>query len=402
MNQSRTCDDLVPLAYHRDVVSYLGRHEPDVWSWASSAHAEQEYLEQLRTMLLKQCYRLETDGHGELLDTARRVAERLGVDAPITLYQAYGDGAMNAALYCAPGEAHVVFTGPVLSKLRGPEIEAVLGHELAHYRLWDLEEKSHLIADRVLTAAASDVRSSTSHIHTARRLRLYTEIFADRGSFIGCGDLHATIVALVKMTTGLDQVSASSYLRQADEVFARVARGEQTTDHPELFIRARALRLWCENDASLDTWLASEIEGDGAIESLCLLGQQRMAALTRKVLGELLEPRWMRSELLLAHAKSFFSDFNLADSSPIRPEELSASDEEARKYWCYLLLDFARADREMEDGPLSRALLLAERWGLQEPFEAVIAKELRMNKRQLARLRKQAPDLVLRIESTHS
>lgn len=397
-----TFHDLVPLGYQRDVVAYLRQHEPEVWSWASSAEAEQEYLEQMRTLLLKQCYRLEVDGHADLLDTCGRVAERLGIGAPITLYQAHGDAPMNAMLYCAPGEAHVVFTGPVLNRLRGAEIEAVLGHELAHYRLWEVDNKSHLIADRIMTAAATDPRGSASHNHTARRLRLYTEIFADRGSYIGCGDLDATIVALVKMTTGLDQVSASSYLRQADEVFARVTRGGQTTDHPEMFIRARALRLWAENDPALDAWLATEIEGDAALESLCLLGQQRMMAMTRKVLGGLLAPRWMQSESLLAHARSFFNDFQPSGEELVSAEELSNADKDARNYWCYLLLDFARADREMEDVPLARTLLLAERWGLQEPLEAIVAKELRLNKRQLARLRKQAPELVRLAEAARS
>jgi hypothetical protein len=402
MIQTRTRDDLVPLAYQQNVVAYLRQHESHVWSWASSAQAEQDYLEQMRTMLLKQCYRLEADGHADLLDTCTRVAQRLGVDAPVTLYQAHGDGSMNAALYCAPGEAHVVFTGPVLNRLRGAEIEAVLGHELAHYCLWERDEKSHLIADRVMTAAAIDGRGSDSHVHTARRLRLYTEIFADRGSYVGCGDLHATIAALVKMTTGLDQVSASGYLRQADEVFTRVARGGQTADHPELFIRARALRLWVENDPGIDQWLAAEIEDDGGFESLCLLGQQRTMTLTRRVLNELLAPRWMQSDQTLAHARAFFVDFRPSGTEPVGAEDLNCADKDARDYWCYLLLDFARADRNMEDVALAHTLLLAERWGLREPFEAVVAKELRLNKRELTQLRKQAPELVRQAEAAHS
>lgn len=398
MYPTRTLDDLGPLAYHLAVEAYFRQHEPEVWAWTSSAEAERAYLDEMRTLLLKSCYRLDADGHADLLDACQRVAQRLRIEVPITLYQAQNDAAMNATLYCAPGEAHVVFTGPVLNRLRGGEIEAVLGHELAHYRLWDIEGQAHFVADRILNTAANDPRSSASHLHTARRLRLYTEIFADRGSYIGCGDLDTAVVALVKMTTGLDQVSAASYLRQADEVFERVARGEQRTDHPETFIRARALRLWAEHDVDVDAWLAAEIEGHARLDSLCLIGQRRVTTATRRMLSAMLSPAWMRSDALLLHARSFFPDFQPVDGVTVATDELLVTDLSVRDYWCYLLLDFARADPDLEDAPLAHAFILAEQWGIQERFEAILVKELKLNKRQIAKLHKQAPELVRQAE----
>ena len=386
---------LAPLPYHRAVVAYLKANEPEVWAWGSSTEAEQESIEQMRTLLLRNCYRLEADSHPELVAACARVAQRLDVHVPITLYQANGDSGMNAALHCTPGEAHIVFSGAVLSKLHGAELEAVLGHELAHFRLWDVERQAYLVADRILTTAANDGRGSTSHAHTAHRLRLYTEVFADRGGYIGCENFEATISALVKMATGLEKISVAAYLKQADEIFERVERGQQVSEHPELFIRARALRLWSEGDEALDTWLAAEIEGDATFDTLCLIGQQRVSALTRRVLGELLQLKSLQTPILLAHAKAFFVDFTPAPvAEPLAASELGAKDAAARDYWCYVLMDFARADAELEELPLSQALVLSQRLGLHERFRALASKELGLTERQLNRILKEAPDLL--------
>lgn len=391
---NKSSGDLTPLPYQCSLVTYLKNHEPEVWSWASSAEAEREYLEQVRTRLLRDCYRLENDAHADLLGACERVAQRLSIDAPVTLYQANDATAMNAALYYAPGEAHVVFSGPVLSRLQGPELEAVLGHELAHYRLWENDNRDYLVADRIMMGAAADGRCANSHIHTARRLRLYTEIFADRGAYIGSGSLDATVAALVKMATGLERVSAASYLRQADEIFTRVRRGGQEGDHPEQFIRARAVRLWSESDTGVDEWLKAEIEGDATLDTLCLVGQQRIAALTRRLLGEILRPAWIQTPDTLTQAKTYFLDFDAGTTvEPLSAAELNCTDSAEQRYWCYVLLDFARADRELDEVPLAHAWLLSQRLGLQEPFEALVAKELRLNKRQLTRLRNTAAEL---------
>ena len=124
-----------PLPYHREVVSYLKTTEPEVWQWASSAEVRGEFAEEMRTALLKANYRLDAEGHPELAARCSAVAQALGVTVPVTLYQATGGFGLNAALYHLPGEAHIVFTGPILATLKGAELDAVLAHELAHYRL---------------------------------------------------------------------------------------------------------------------------------------------------------------------------------------------------------------------------------------------------------------------------
>ena len=374
--------------------------EPELWQWASSTEVRGEFAEEMRTALLKANYRLDADGHPELAERGAAVAQRLGVTVPVTLYQATGGFGLNAMLCHLPGEAHIVFTGPILATLKGAELDAVLAHELAHYHLWEMEGGDFLIADRLLIAAANDPRAASSHAQTARRFRLYTEVFADRGSFAGCGQLAASVAALVKTETGLPEVSASSYLRQADEIFAREDATTKGLEHPETFIRARALRLWAENDVSLEAWLAATIEGPLALDELDLAGQQRVAKLTRRFLGEVLRPAWFQSPPALAHARAFFPDFAPASTpDEFLAIELRSSDAATHEYLCYLLLDFAAIDRDLEDVPLAAALDWSERLEIAEQFEKLALKELGIGKRQLTKLKKEAATMLAKAEA---
>ena len=49
-------------------------------------------------------------------------------------------------------------------------------------------------------------------------------MFADRGGLFVCDDPLVAVATLVKMTTGLTEVNADSYVRQAEEIFSK--------DHP--------------------------------------------------------------------------------------------------------------------------------------------------------------------------
>src|SRR5439155_9677434 len=94
---------LRPLPYHDAVLGYLKSEEPHVWRWAASATARDDHAQEVRTALLKETYRLDPAAHEQPYQCARSAAQRLGIEAPITLYQ-LGDGPMNAALYYLPGE----------------------------------------------------------------------------------------------------------------------------------------------------------------------------------------------------------------------------------------------------------------------------------------------------------
>jgi hypothetical protein len=212
--------------------------------------------------------------------------------------------------------------------------------------------------------------------------------------------LEAAVASLVKTETGLPEVSAASYLRQADEIFAREDATTKGLDHPETFIRARALRLWAEQDIGLESWLTTAIEGRPALDELDLPGQRRMARLTERLLAEMLRPRWFRSDAALALARAYFPEFEPAivpDDSLI--EALRVEDPATREYLCYLLLDFALVDRALEDVPLAAALDWSERLEIAEQFEKAALRELGLGKRQLHKLKKEATALLQKAEA---
>lgn len=390
-------EDLTPLPYQQALAAHLHVHEPEVWRWAASAEAREEHAAAVRAELLRNSYRLDATAHPDLHAHARLAAQRLGVTASITLYQAR-DGAMNAAIYFVPGEAHIVLSGPLLERLQGPELQAVLGHELAHYLLWARDGGKYHVVDRLLHAASADPRADASHLQAARRYALYTEAFADRGGCVACGALEPAVSALIKIETGLTQVNVASYLAQAEEICADPTTQTRGTSHPEVFVRARAMRLWTERQHDAEDWLATALEGPLDLGTLDMLGQQRVSALTRGAIAQLLQRAYLQSEPLLAHARRFFPDFAPPASAMPPPEPVPAG---LHDYLASVLVDFVAADPELDDVTLAAALGLAEALGCAEPLEQRVVKDLRFPKRSLTRVKRDAAALLDKASTQH-
>jgi hypothetical protein len=390
---------LEPLPYHVELRDCLKSQERELWDWFASARAQADYTENLRLELLKSTYRLDAEGHPELYQIVEVAKARLQLDIPITLYQAQNSPQPNATLYFMPGEGHVVFSGSLLSQLDAEETKSVIGHELAHHHLWGREGGEFHIADRLIQAVACDPRAASSHEQTARRFQLYTGIFADRGSLCVTGDVNPVVASLVKIHTGLSQVSAASYLRQAEEIFAKRNVATEGVSHPETFIRARALALWQEHTDEATARISDMIEGTMALDDLDLIGQARLTKHTRRFLKYFLQPKWFQTTATLSHAKLFFADFQ-----PGKTREASAldgfkfSDPKLREYFCYLLLDFVTADPELEDMPLVAALDLSRQLEIDAQFEKFAAKELKMKIRDVRKLKDQAVELLAKAE----
>jgi hypothetical protein len=393
-------NNLEPLPYHVELRDYLKSAERELWKWFSSAQTKAEFTEKLRFDLLKSTYRLDPEGHPELYQGLNEAKAKLQLDIPVTLYQAQDNPQLNATLLFIPGQGHVVFSGPALTLLNGEELKSVIGHELAHYHLWERDEGEFLIADRLVHAVANDPRSAACHEQTARRYELYTEIFADRGSLRVTDNAQTVVAGLVKMGTGLSQVSGASYLKQAEEIFANGNVATEGVSHPESFIRARSLVLWQAQGEQAESEIGKMIEGVLTLEDLDLLGQRRLTMATRRLLEHLLKPKWFRTPAVLGHAKMFFEDFRPSNGESLALEELKFSDPKLREYVCYVLLDFAKADPELDDMPLAAALELSRQLDLDAQFEKLAAKELKMRVRDVRKLKEQASELLAKAEAS--
>ena len=356
MSETETPSTLDPLPYHVALRDYLKAEEADVWNWFSSNRVRDDQADAVRFDLLKSTYRVERETQTKLYEAADVAAKKLGLDVPITIYQAQNPSGDNASLAYLPNEAHVVLHGPIATKLNDAEIQALLGHELSHLLLWQGWEGEFLIADQILSALTNDPNAQMAHLASARLFGLYTEIFCDRGALKVAEDPAAIVSTLVKMETNLDEVSADSYMRQADEIFSHENPKTDDLTHPEAFIRARAVKLWADEDNEADKKIMQMIEGPPAIDDLDLLAQRRVSSLSRRLIDKLLAPKWFQTNLVIAHARLFFDGYSPATHGKddrLR-DDIKTDDSALQDYYCYLLLDFVTADRDLEELPLAK------------------------------------------------
>jgi len=374
-----------------------------LWKWFSSTRQRETEGEAIRLELLKSTYRLEPESQPKLYELAGCVCELMQLTCRVTLYQSQVGSGLNAALAYLPGEAHIIFSGPISTVLSESEVQAVLAHELGHYLLLSDGDGEYLTASDLLRVLAADPAAGVVASESLRLFNLWTEIFADRWA-CHLGDDVAAIAALLKTSTGLNQVDGESYLRQAEEIFAKGAAKTDSVSHPETYIRARALRLWVEEGDGAQAEIDRMIEGGLSLQQLDLLGQKRAAKLTREILSCLLAPAWFRTESVMAHARHFFNDFEVATSPPDRAElkrVLEAGDESLRDYVCYLLLDFISVDRELGDPAIAAALVLARGLGIDKRFAELTQKELGVGKKAFAKIDKDAETILAKTDRAH-
>src|SRR5207248_1639578 len=129
---------------------------------------------------------------------------------------------------------------------------------------------------------------------------------------------------------GLLEVNAESYLRQAEEIFSKSQVKADQLTHPEPYIRARALQLFADQGENANQEIERLLEGPAALNQLDLLGQQKVACNTQRLLNHFLASRWFQTEPVLAHARMFFSEFTPNGDAGLEPalaEEIKNSDQ---------------------------------------------------------------------------
>jgi hypothetical protein len=377
------------LPYQTRICDFLKRHDRDVWYWFAAGRKRATDAEELKFDLLKSTYRVDRDSQPDLYRMAEEVAQLLGLSFPITIYQAQDPAGLNASLAYSPGEIHIVLHGPIAKKLSPIELRGIIGHELTHFLLWQGWDGDLLTAWEMLSALCNDSRAHPAHFASQRLLRLYIEIFCDRGSLFVTQDMLAVVSALVKTQTGVEEINPESYLRQADEILSRGSPKSEALTHPEAFIRARAVRLWSDREPTANDMIAAMIESEMELQELDLLAQETVAGWTRRVIDLLLAHKWFQSDPVLAHARLYFDDYTpptdaLLDVMLVTDVQLKTKS--ARDYFCFLLLDFVSADRDLDEPSLAAALQVAEQLGIKPRFIELARQELRLRKNQLERV----------------
>jgi hypothetical protein len=377
------------LPYQPHLVAFLKRHDPDVWNWFASSRQRASHADELRFDLLKSTYRIDRDSQPELYETARSVASKLGLSAPITIYQAQDPAGLNASLAYLPDEIRLVLHGSLTTQLSPVELCGLIGHEFTHFLLWQGWGGDLLVAAEMLAALTNDSRAHPAHYASWRLLRLYNEILCDRGALLVTEDMRAVVSMLVKVQTGIQEIDADCYLRQADEIFARGPAKTEGITHPEAFIRARAIKLWADKDPQATAAIAEMIEAGTDLQALDLLGQEVVAGWTRRLIDLILSHKWFQTDPVIAHARLYFDDYSpptdaLTDSQLAHDVRLETKS--IRDYFCYVLLDFVSADRDLDEPSLAAALHVAEELGIKQRFSELARQELRLRKNQLEKV----------------
>lgn len=378
---------LTPLPYHRQVRDYF-RQQTKTWDYFALAKNKEEQLNEFKTELLKNTYKFDPVADQGIYSKIDLAKNKLGlIELPVTVYQAQYTEELNAAIVYLNREAHIVFSGPVITLLTEEELLAVLAHELTHIKLYSLLDGELEIADRIITAIANNHSSEAAYYETARLFRLYTEIFCDRGALLVTGNYEPVITSLVKMSTGLHQVQAETYLRQADEIFAADAKTRSAgVSHPENFIRAKALQLWHNQADEAEKTVGNMVEHTIELDRLDIFQQQEMAILTRRFLQLFLKPRWIQTTLVIGLARQYFADFTWDEAAVLDAsfiEKLTGLHSSIKDYLAYVLFDFVMADPSLEQVPAGWAFQFAEDAQLKEQLDAIVRKEGKLSEKKL-------------------
>jgi hypothetical protein len=412
------------LPYQLKVRDYF-KQQASTWEFFAAARTREEQLVSFQTELLKNTYQFRRGTDTALYEKIDLVREKLELGAlPVTAYQAQNanDPELNASIVYLHREAHLVFSGPILERLNEAELLAVIAHELTHIRLYTLLEGDLEVADRIITAIANNYNSDPPYYETARLFRLYTEIFCDRGAYAVLGDAGPVITSLVKLATGLSEVNAESYALQAEAVFS-AEPGTQSAmpTHPENFIRARALRLWHEEQGvegtrdaetrpGAEEGIVRMIEGKPELDRLDLFSQRELNELTALFLQEYLRPKWLQSTLVMGLIREYFPEgielgrgmgteqgsggggagsgvgdrggMGVADGLAGRERLIGIITDahpSIRDYFAYVLLDFVLADPSLEEMPAGRAFEFAGEMQLTAAYDPIYKKELQLS-----------------------
>lgn len=385
---------LAPLPYHLALIQHLRSAEPGMWQWFSQSQVQEESAAQMRLELLRTTVRLGRETYPELYAEAEAVARALELAAPITLYQAQSATEPNAMLCHLPGEVHLVFSGPILSRLEPLELRALLAHELAHYLLWEREERQFLIASALLGRAA-EVGGEAPLLAAHQTFHQLVEVFCDRASALVCGELAAAVRCLVKVQTGLAKVSAEDYLAQSEELLGQTEVLPAGLSHPEAILRVRALALWWSQEADAEARIERLVKGPLALDRLDLLDQVALTRATQTLVGQLLEPEWVRTDAVLGHARLFFEGEAPPAAAALDPSaEVLLRETRLASYWAAVAMDFALVDPQLGEPGLAQALSVAGRFGFDPALEELALRDAKVTKKALASLKERLPTLL--------
>jgi hypothetical protein len=372
-----------PFPFHSDLRDYFKKQDK-TWSWFSEEKIKAEQQEAFKTDLLKNSYRIDPDTEPKVYEILNVAKDKLGIIVPITIYQSQSMDGNNAVVVFFENEAHIILSGTILKLLNEEELLVLFGHELSHIVLFSLENGDFEITNRIINTIASDSNSELFYYETARLYQLYTELFCDLGALKVSGSLETTIQTLVKLNTGLEKVSAESYLKQANEILERIEKGSNGETHPENFIRAKALEIFEKDHSGYYSKTEKIISGKTDLHQLNLFNKKLVFDTTKELISIILKPKWAQSEYCNALYKQYFTNSAIGSDAFIDAVfklKIENSRKNLKEYYAYVMLDFALCDSDLKEAFIGHILDIAEQLSLQEEMKTILKKELNLTEK---------------------
>ena len=167
-----------------------------------------------------------------------KVFERLKIKNNLNFFVTANHLQVQASCSAMPlgDSAEIILTSKLIELLNEEELQSVIAHEIAHFYY-----------QHALYPNANSTKNRVEILNLLNFSRA-AEISADRIGFIGCGSLEASLRAMLKITSGLDEkhlkFNFSTYLDQLREL--KEIRGDQNlmySTHPNFLNRMQAL-IW--------------------------------------------------------------------------------------------------------------------------------------------------------------
>jgi hypothetical protein len=209
-------------------------------------------------------------------------------------------------------------------------------------------------------------------------------LYCDFAAIKATGNIQDLITSLVKLNTGLEQVSAESYLKQADEILKRIESGSTGISHPEIYIRAKSLQLLHENFEENIGKVELLVYGKMDLHRLDIFSKKVVFEITKNLIDLVIKPKWMQSEHAKVLYKQYFKSYQPKTDWVIDDAfkaHFSNLHETTKNYLGYVMYDFAMFDKEITEPALGRILDLAEQLELEKQLKEIIKKEQKLSEK---------------------
>lgn len=372
-----------PFPFQYQLRDYF-KNQAKTWAWFLDKNVQKEQIESFKTDLLKNAYRIDPETEPEWYSLLEKAKEKLNLSLPVTLYQSQQVDNLNGAIVSFENEAHLILSGSILKLLNHDEILALFGHELSHIHLNSIENGDFEVTNRIINAIANDYKSELFYHETARIFQLFTELYCDLGALKVTGSLENVITTLVKIETGLDKVSAESYLKQADEILKRIEAGSSGESHPEIYIRAKSLALLWEYNPENVSKVEEVVKGKLDLQLLTLFSKKEVYGITKNLVDIFTKPKWMQSEQNIILYKQYFAQYNPNRDLILDADfkaKINNSKDNLKNYYAYVLFDFSMADTELKEIAIGHALDVSEQLELDSFLKTIIKKEHKLTEK---------------------